>query len=141
MIYEEGKEEEGKWIESKSSSYTFKNLKQGTNYLTKAKCINERGIESEEKGPVEAETGNQKVSCSVIPTSNTWLQEKKVSVTYSVDSNYAKEYSLDGRTWKTVDDNSIELSFNKPANVFVRVTEGTDQEQTLCSVIPLQHQN
>ena len=134
MIYEEGKEEEGKWIESKSSSYTFKNLKQGTNYLTKAKCINERGIESEEKGPVEAETGNQKVSCSVIPTSNTWLQEKKVSVTYSVDSNYTKEYSLDGRTWKTVDDNSIELSFNKPANVFVRVTEGTEVEQTLCSV-------
>ena len=99
------------WKESRDSSYTFKNLKQDTEYIVQAKLKTEKLMDA----IITADTKG-------------YAKKKTITIEYPIYEGYTFEYmySLDGKNYTKVDKSKIEIEIEENTTIYARVKDGNN---------------
>ena len=103
------------WTESRENSYTFKDLKEDTEYIVQAKLKTEKLL----KPTIKADTTN-------------YAKNKVITIEYPVyqDYNFEYYYSLDGENYIKVSDSKIDIEITNNTTIYARVKDENNNYDT-----------
>lgn len=112
----------GPWQTSGINTYTFNNLKQGTEYTIMTRITNATG---------KTATATQKVATSVVPTptfTQSGIYPITVTITYpdGCGSTYTCTYRKDDGTSVNVTTKTVNVSFDYHGDIVANVSDGTN---------------
>lgn len=129
--YEFSKDNGQNWVTSGINTYTFNNLKQGTEYTVMTRVTNATG---------KTATAIQKVATSAIPQA-TFQEEgvypKTVTITYpdGCGKEYTCEYIKDDGNKVPVTTKTVPVSFDYHGNIVANVSDGTNVTSNTYNVV------
>ena len=103
------------WTESRENSYTFKDLKEDTEYIVQAKLKTEKLLKP-----------------TITPDTTNYAKNKVITIEYPVYENYSFEYyySLDGENYTKVDNTKIDIEITNNTTIYARVKDGENNYDT-----------
>ena len=103
------------WTESRENSYTFKDLKEDTEYIVQAKLKTEKLLKP-----------------TIKPNTENYAKNKIITIEYPVYENYSFEYyySLDGENYTKVSDSKIDIEITNNTTIYARVKDGNNNYDT-----------
>ena len=103
------------WTESRENSYTFKDLKEDTEYIVQAKLKTEKLLKP-----------------TIKPNTENYAKNKVITIGYPVYENYSFEYyySLDGENYTKVSDSKIDIEITNNTTIYARVKDGNNNYDT-----------
>ena len=103
------------WTESRENSYTFKDLKEDTEYIVQAKLKTEKLLKP-----------------TIKPDTENYAKNKVITIEYPVYENYSFEYyySLDGENYTKVSDSKIDIEITNNTTIYARVKDGNNNYDT-----------